>query len=286
MNAPVECIHCIIKKSDSLFCKYIDNEEQRLAFTKKILKEIGMSKKCTAPYLNSKIMNILKDIIHIDDLYVEEKKLFNNKMLSLEKDILKNINKSKDKLLTSLKYAMVGNFIDFGAMESVDCKLLDDIINTAQNQKIDFKLFNQFKQELLEARKISYLLDNAGEVVFDKLFIKALKEYNKKLKVDIVVRGKPALNDVTYEDAIEVGIDKYGDIIENGTDIPGTDLNEINAKTLNSINSSDFIISKGQGNFETLCGSGKNIYYIFLCKCDMFVKRFSIKKYDGVFIKE
>src|SRR5690606_29618383 len=105
------------------------------------------------------------------------------------------------------------------------------------------------------------------------------------IKIDIIVRGEPVLNDVIYKDAISVGIDKFGKIIENGTDIPGTDIKEINEETRKSLFNSDLIISKGQGNFETLCGTDANIYYIFLCKCDMFAKMFSIKKYNGVFIR-
>ena len=48
----------------------------------------------------------------------------------------------------------------------------------------------------------------------------------------------------------------------------------------------DVIISKGQGNFESLVGEGFNPYYIFLCKCDLFVKRFCLERYQAVFAKE
>ncbi len=286
MKATTECIYCIVNKTYELFCKYVGDEEERFIFTKKILREISSyPDDVTAPFLYSKVMRILKEKINIDDLYFKEKKFYNNKMLLIEKDIMDIINSSDDKLLSALKNAMAGNFIDFGAMKNVDNKLLREIIDTALKQDIDIYTYGIFKKEILNVKKLCYILDNAGEIVFDKLFIKIIRELNQDIEIDIIVRGKPVLNDATYKDAIDARIDKFGKIIENGTDIPGTDMKEINEETRKSIFSSDLIISKGQGNFETLYGTDKNIYYIFLCKCDMFTKMFSIKKYDGIFCR-
>lgn len=286
MKASAECIYCIMNKTYELFCKYVEDEEERFKFTKELLKEMSSyPDDMTAPYLNSKVMKILKRKINVNDLYINEKELYNNKILSIEEDIVNNIESSNDKLLSGLKYAMVGNFIDFGAMKEVDDKLLKRIIDTALSQKVDISTYELFKKEILEAKKLCYILDNAGEVVFDKIFIEIIRELNRDVKIDIIVRGEPTLNDVTYKDAISVGIDEYGRIIENGTDIPGTDLKVVNEEAKKSIFESNIVIAKGQGNFETLCGVDANIYYIFLCKCDMFVRRFNIKKYEGVFTK-
>jgi len=244
MRASAECIYCIINKTYELFCKHVDDEEERFIFTKEILREISSyPDDMTAPFLNSKVMKILKENININDLYFKEKQLYNNKMLLIEEDIMDIINSSDDKLLSALKYAMAGNFIDFGAMKNVDDKLLAKIINTALKQEVDISTYEIFKKEILNAKKLCYILDNTGEVVFDKLLIKIIKELNQRIEIDIIVRGEPVLNDVTYKDAINVEIDKFGKIIENGTD------------------------------------------YIFLCKCNMFAKMFSIKKYDGIFCR-
>lgn len=286
MKASAECIYCIMNKTYELFCKYVEDEEERFIFTKELLKSMSSyPDDMTAPYLNSQVMKILKEKVNVNDLYIEEKETYNNKILLIEEDIMNNIERSKDKLLSGLKYSMVGNFIDFGAMKNVDDNILNEIIDTALKQDVDISIYNMFKKEILEAEKLCYILDNAGEVVFDKMFIKIIRELNRDVKIDIIVRGEPILNDVTYKDAISVGIDKYGEIIENGTDIPGTDLREVNEETKKSIFESDVVIAKGQGNFETLCGVDANIYYIFLCKCDMFVRRFDIQKYEGVFTK-
>ena len=88
-------------------------------------------------------------------------------------------------------------------------------------------------------------------------------------------------NDVTLADAKEVGLDKIVPVLDNGTDIPGTQLDKISVDAKRAVDSADLIISKGQGNFETLYGCGKNIYYIFLCKCDLFVRRFAMPRFSG-----
>lgn len=286
MEASAECIYCIVNKADKLFCEFIDDEKGRIEFAKEILKEVSSYDNATAPFLNARVMQILKKWTNIEDLYLEEKQLYNKRMILLQQDIMDNINNSDDKLLSALRYAIAGNFIDFGAMDEVDDDLLDEIIEAASTQEIDTNLYAKFKEEILNAKQLCYLVDNAGEIVFDKLFVKSIKEMNKNIEINIVVRGKPVLNDVTKKDAQEVGIDIYGAIVENGTDIPGTDLSKINDKTKDIMDSSDLIIAKGQGNFETLWGCGKNVYYLFLCKCGTFTKKFSIPKYKGVFVHE
>jgi uncharacterized protein with ATP-grasp and redox domains len=277
----------MLKKADESFCKYVGKEEERLEFLKQVLKEIYSSNdQVTAPYLNSRINKILKEKIDIQDLYQEEKKKYNSKILLLENDILDIINRSQDKLVSALQYALVGNLIDFGALDTVDDNVLEELIDTAAQQRIDSELYQRFKDELRHGKRLCYITDNAGEIVFDKMFIHMIKEYNRSIELKIIVRGMPVLNDATREDAVEVGIHKYGEIIPNGTAIPGTDLKEVNSETNLALDHSDMIIAKGQGNFETLWGCGKNIYYLFLCKCDLFVRRFSAQKYQGMFVKE
>ena len=93
MNTSVECIYCILKKADDMFCQYMDNEGERLKFIKKILKELSSHDDgATAPFLTSKVMRILKDKVGVEDLFQEEKKEYNKKMLSIERDIWESID--------------------------------------------------------------------------------------------------------------------------------------------------------------------------------------------------
>lgn len=287
MNVKLECIYCCIKKVDSLFNQYEKDKHKKLEFMKKVFNVISKSEEGdTSPYLYTRIMRLLNSELKLGDIYYDIKKEYNKLLMNMEDEIMNNIHNSEDKLLTALKYAMVGNFIDFGAMDKVDTNKLKDLIDNASKQKINDDEYNKFLEELKNAKNIVYLLDNSGEIVFDKIFIKLIKEMYPDLIIDVIVRGKPALNDATIIDAEEIGLCNIVNVIGNGTDISGTQLNKINLQTKEKIDKADFIISKGQGNFESLFGSGKNIYYIFLCKCDLFTKRFNMQKFQGIFINE
>lgn len=287
MDISLECFYCNIKKADSLFSQYETNEDKKLEFMKKVFEIISMTEKGdTSPHLNAKIMRILNDEFNLGDIYYDVKNKYNKFLLSMEEEILNNIYNSEDKLLTALKYAMVGNFIDFGAMDEIDIDELKKLIKGAPKQTIDLNEYNRFLEELKNAKKIAYIADNAGEIVFDKIFIKVIKEMYPDIIIDVIVRGKPIFNDVTIVDAEEVGICNIANVIENGTDIPGTQLDLINKKSKEIIDNADLIIAKGQGNFETLFECGKNIYYIFLCKCDLFVRKFKIERFKGIFVNE
>ena len=115
-----------------------------------------------------------------------------------------------------------------------------------------------------------YLTDNCGEVVLDKMLVKLLKEMYPNLDITVIVRGEQILNDATMEDAVQIGMTDMVNVIGNGNNIAGTWLDAVSEQALKLIDQADVIIAKGQGNFETLYGCGKNIYYMFLCKCQLF----------------
>ncbi|QAT62864.1 DUF89 family protein [Acidilutibacter cellobiosedens] len=287
MDAGLECIYCIVRKADSLFSKYEADKDKKLKFMKEVFKVVSMSEKGdTSPYLNSKIIEMLNNEFNLGDTYYEVKKEYNALAISMEEEILGFIYDSEDKLLTALKYAMIGNFIDFGAMDKVDIDELRKLIKDVPQQLIDAEEYEGFVEKLKNAGQIAYIIDNAGEIVFDKIFIKIIKGIYPNIIINVIVRGDPVYNDATIIDAKEVGLCNIANVAENGTAIPGTQLNKINMKSKEIIDDADLIISKGQGNFETLFGCGKNIYYIFLCKCDLFTKRFNIEKFKGVFVSE
>ena len=116
--------------------------------------------------------------------------------------------------------------------------------------------------------------------------IKFCKENYPNIKINAIVRGYPIYNDATIQDAISVGLTDFVDVCDNGFDAPGTVLTHINKKSRDLIDNADLIISKGMGNFETLYGCKKNIYYSFLCKCVYFTKRFGMKQFESVFKNE
>ena len=177
MDINLECIYCTINKADSLFSQHEIDEDKKMEFMKQVFRIISMSEKNdTSPYLNAKIMRLLNSELNLGDIYYEIKKQYNKLLMSMEDEILNNIYNSHDKLFTALKYAMVGNFIDFGAMDKVDINKLKNLIKDAPKQIVNNNEYNNFLQEIKNAKQIVYIVDNSGEIVFEKIFIKLIKE--------------------------------------------------------------------------------------------------------------
>lgn len=287
MDISIKCIYCITKKADTLFDQHMPKQKSKMDYMKGVYRIISETdNNDTSPHLTARVMRHLNSHCNIDEYYKKIKDNSNLLMLSLEDGVNEQIHKSNDKLHSALKYAMVGNFIDFGAMDHVDPQKLESLIRDASHQEIDKSEYEKFVEDLKKAKRLTYITDNAGEIVFDKIFIKEIQAEFPDLKIEVIVRGKPVYNDATITDAMDVGLCAIVDAIENGTDIPGTQLDKINEASKKSIEEADLIISKGQGNFETLCGCKKNIYYIFLCKCELFTKRFNLQQFKGVFANE
>ena len=120
-----------------------------------------------------------------------------------------------------------------------------------------------------------YIGDNAGECVFDRILIEEMKK-----PVIYVVRDMPIINDATYEDAVQAGIDKVATILSSGTDAPGTILKTCSAEFKNVYKNSKLIISKGQGNYEALSNERRPIFFLLKAKCDVIADDIGISKGD------
>jgi len=277
---------CLVTRQQENIDRHED-EELKSNYMKKVLRTVSEAKEQeSAPIIVAKLNKLYQEYFGESYSYEAIKKKYNNLLLQKEEIIWNNIQAADDSLLEALKYSRAGNYIDFGVMGNVDDDMLNGLLESVQQDQIDSRLYQTFTKELQNAEELVYLTDNCGEVVLDKLFIKCIKDKYPQIHVTAIVRGKNALNDATMEDARMVGLTEIADVIGNGTEIPGTDLEQIDIKAKECIEAADVIISKGQGNFKTLYGCGLNIYYLFLCKCEWFVKRFGLERLKGVFINE
>lgn len=288
MYSHVDCIACIINKANDLADKYITDKKEKYNFLNKVLLDIADTEyERTAPYISAKTKRVLHNFTGKIDYYKEEKILYNEKMLAMENDIRNLIHNSDDKLKDALKIAMAGNIIDFGALDSMTMDFIEEIMNKTMQSKVDNDVYDKFIDQISKAKTVLYLGDNTGEIVCDKILIEEIKNRFTDIDIYFATRGEPVLNDVTEEDAYFVGIDRYAKVINNGTDIPGTDLDEVSDEFKDIfLNKADVIISKGQGNFESLSGTGHNIFYLFLCKCKMIADILKQEKLSAMFFHE
>ena len=112
------------------------------------------------------------------------------------------------------------------------------------------------------------LADNAGEIVFDRLLIEQLPID----RVTVAVRGYPVINDATLDDAETAGLTDIVDVISNGSDAPGTLLDDCSEAFRSRFEEADLIIAKGQGNYETLAQSPRPIFFLLRVKCPVVAR--------------
>lgn len=281
-----ECISCIIKKHIDK-CPENATKEQKIKYMEYLLFSVYNAPLSTsAPEIVDKINKLKYDMFGIKEDMSHIKTYFNDLMLKYEVKIRNSIEKSQDPLLCAIKYSMVGNFIDFGAMANVDENKLSDLIDSCEDTEIDKIQFENLCRDIQNAKSIVFLTDNCGEIVFDKVLISEIKKYNPSVSITAIVRGCDVLNDATMADADQINLTSVCDVIDNGTSYAGTCIDKISDIAKSAILDADVIIAKGQGNFETLQYCGLNAYYIFMCKCNMFAKKFNKPLYSGMLIND
>ena len=218
--------------------------------------------------------------------YAAQKKTFNDLALSMEDAIQAKIEASDDPLSAALLYARIGNYIDFGATDHVEESTFLALFDGAVLSDDDRNTIASFVRKCERAQSFLLVADNCGEIVFDKLFLEQLKKRFPNLTCSVMVRGGEFLNDVTEEDASYVGIDSLASIVSNGKPVAGTICELLPEAARSCLDRADVILAKGQGNYESLCGQGRNAFYSFLCKCGLFTERFHVPFLTGLFIEE
>lgn len=281
-----KCIKCLLDRNLNVENADVD-DWTKTRYIKEILKIIGEAPlEVSSPEITEKINKVQnKYNIHPFN-WAHLKNYYNNLILKYESRVWENIINSTDPLRTAISYALIGNFIDFGANSKMTEESLISLINNANNVMFDNEEYKMLCNELQSATNVVFLLDNCGEIVFDKLLIKYISNKYPDIEKHTIVRGENILNDVTLEDAKQVGLDKITNVISNGTAIAGNVLNRINVESLKAITEADVIISKGMGNFETLLGCDKNIYYLFMCKCEKFCKLLDVSLHSYMLLNE
>lgn len=280
------CISCLVDKQQRRLLQFSD-EEKNTAYMKEITKIIGESgDDASSPYLVYLFNQVYRRYFGEVRDYTEIKKEYNAYVLAMEDALYEDILNAEDPLAQALIYARIGNYIDFGAMHNVEKKVFMELFQDKEKNELDKAVYHSLLQDCENGKRFLLLADNCGEIVLDKLFLKELKKRFPHLDVYVMVRGEEVLNDVTMEDAEAVGLCSVAKVIPNGSGIGGTVEKMLSDEAKAVLEQADIILSKGQANFETLNGCGRNIYYSFLCKCDWFSGRFQVEKNTGMFVRE
>ena len=269
MRIYLDCISCFVRQALDAARLATDDEQIHKEVVDQVLRmadDLDMSQ--SPPVIGQQIHRLIRDLVGSDDPYYRVKKQFNSMALKLYPDLRKKIIHSNDPFETAVRIAIAGNIIDFGAKSSLTESEVKEAIDDSLSGYLDPEQIRNFKNAVMEAEEILYLTDNAGEIVFDHLLIEQLPID----KITAVVKGSPVINDATIEDANVIGLSRIVEVIDNGSDGPGTIMETCSQDFLNRFEKADLIIAKGQGNYETLSGIDKNIFFLLKVKCSVIAE--------------
>lgn len=275
MKTYLDCFPCFLSQALNAGRSATNDE----ATIKKMIDHLGGMLKdipveSTPPETGDLIYKLIREYTGNNDPFKLIKQQNINEALAMIPMLREKVAQSADPLLTAIRIAIAGNVMDLGPGKDYDiARDLGIILNQ------DFGIFDYqaFKVRLKQTDSVLYLGDNAGESVFDRILIEQLKK-----PVVYAVRGVPVINDVTLEDAIASTLDEVAELIENGSSAPGTILSRCSPEFRERFNSSEMIISKGQGNYESLSGMPKPIFYLLKAKCKVIAKDLSVNENDIV----
>jgi uncharacterized protein with ATP-grasp and redox domains len=264
MQIYLDCIPCIVRQaltSVRLVTNDVQVHEQMVREVLTLLRDMDMRQ--SPPAIAQKIHRLIRQLTGEYDPYRGKKQRFNKLTLRIYPELKRRVRASDSPLETAVRLAIAGNIIDFGVNHSLEESDLEETINDSLTSDFDKTQLKSFKDAVIRAKDILYLGDNAGEVVFDRLLIELLPWE----KITFAVKGRPVINDATIEDAEIAGLADMVNVIENGSDAPGTILESCSHYFRNQFAGADLVIAKGQGNYETLSAVDKNIFFILKAKC-------------------
>jgi uncharacterized protein with ATP-grasp and redox domains len=280
MKTYLDCLPCLLNQSLRAVRAITDDEQTHRRVINTLaarIPELSLSLK--PPEIIQQGYRIVKEITGNNDPFHKVKTKANDSALKLYPHLKELVADSKDPLLAACKLAISGNSIDHGP------KLMNFNISQIAQLASEFDLvindYSAFQDYLATAKRILYIGDNAGEIVLDRILIEEL-HMNQELEINYVVRGQPVINDVTQEDAIAVGMDKVASIIPSGSDAPGTILPQCSLELQRYYHSADLIISKGQGNYESLEGETGHLFFFLKAKCELVAETLGVKVGDAV----
>ena len=284
MNA--QCYVCHVKRNTET-ARAMAGDAAATAFAKELMQRyLEAPADKASPWFGPAVTELLEKHCGLtEDRFQAEKEASNRFVLARLDAIRGRIDGAEDPLYAALQMAVLGNYIDFSALKGeVSFEKLEQMLEKAGEIQLDRDNYARLCADLQSAENLLYITDNAGEIGFDRLLAEQIAAQYPQVQITFCVRGGPASNDATREDAAEVGI--AFPVIDNGCTVAGTELELLREETRALFENADVILSKGQANVETLYGCGLNIYYLFLIKCVRFQTYFGKEKLTPMLLTE
>jgi damage-control phosphatase, subfamily I len=266
MKTHEDCLPCFLRQALRVarICSDDADEHQRVvAAVRDLLVDLDLQE--TPPANAIRIYAAIAEVTGCPDPYREVKRLSNEQALRVLPVLRKEVRRAQSPLAAAARFAIAGNIIDYGACAEIDAEAAFARCREARLAVDHLDLLLTRVEGLKKNSRVLYLADNCGEIVYDLLVLECLREYG--LALTVAVRGGPIINDALLEDALDCGIDRLATLVSSGVACPGTSLDHCSAEFLEHFHGADLVISKGQGNFETLSEIEREVFFLLTVKC-------------------
>ncbi|MGV1099224.1 damage-control phosphatase ARMT1 family protein [Thiovibrio sp. JS02] len=276
MQTHTACLPCLRKQAEYTLRLACPEPTRRSAIRAAVEEYLaGIDPALSPPENATGMYQLIAREARCPDPYAALKKKSNDLALALRARVRKEIRASADPLLAAIRFAVAGNIIDYGAHHDFDIK---QTMDRCLHHDFAINDYTCFREELGKAEKIVFLADNCGEIVFDDLLIGEIGG-----NMLLAVKDSPIINDATLADVAACNIGQQYRVIGNGTACPGTPLDRCSREFLSRFQDADLIISKGQGNFETLSARAAPLYFLLTVKCGVVAGH--LQELNGIRVK-
>ncbi|MDZ7793111.1 MAG: ARMT1-like domain-containing protein [Spirochaetia bacterium] len=278
MRTFLDCFSCFMDHGLGIARRNgLDESQQREVLNRVAEMLPGFPSDASPPQMSLQINRMIREITGESDPFAGEKQQSNRMALEAAPEVRRLIARSAQPLRTAVEFAIAGNSIDLGVSTDLDITHTMQQLVADEESRIGAEAPENFalpalKADLAGADTLLFIADNAGEIVFDMLLIEQLRADFPQLKMSVAVRHAPIINDATLEDAEAIGLTELVPVISSGSEAPGTILSMCSAEFTRLFDSADVVISKGQGNYETLSEVDRGLYFLFKTKCKVIAR--------------
>ncbi|MBN1395326.1 MAG: DUF89 family protein [Pirellulales bacterium] len=269
MKTFFDCIPCLVRQTLDSLRSTTGDERIQESILREVLRRLAEMDFQRPPAAMAQVIHhLVREATGNGDPHLEKKRRLNDMALKLYPEFARRVEQSADPLELAARLAIAGNVMDLGVKSNLDEDEMISAVDDCLRTPLDRQSVAEFAGIVDDAENILYLTDNSGEIVFDRLLIERMP----REKLTVAVRGGPIINDATIEDARYVGLTEIVEVIDNGSDAPGTLLDDCGEEFRRRFERADLIVAKGQGNYETLADSPGPIYFLLRVKCPVIAR--------------
>jgi len=263
MKTHLDCLPCLLRQTLDAARRFTDDRNVHGRIVREVMRfaaDLDLGR--PAPIVGQSIHRRLRELTGVEDPYRSAKDRFNELALSMLPGLRESVRRAPDPIIAAVKAAIAANLIDLGAKSS----LAEDQARAEMSRAVSSEIHGDLTgllRGLNRAKNVLYLADNAGEIVVDRLLIEQIGPQ----RVTVAVRGRAVINDATMDDAMTAGLHEISRVIDNGSDAPGTIMDDCGPEFVDAFRKADLVVSKGQGNFETLSDEDADIFFLLKVKC-------------------